>query len=193
MVVSTLISRSPTMIYFGQEVGEDGSEETGFGDPTRTSIFDYAGVPAHQRWMNNGKFDGGQLSSTEKNLRDFYQRLLNISAKNPAMQGQYLSLHNDNRQALTEYNQLQFAFSRWSEHEKLIVVSNFDSEQSYQYQLHIPANLIKQWQLSSGQYQVEDLLYGTTNSLTVHSDKTATIAVNMTPLSSFVFQIKVNK
>lgn len=193
MVVSTLISRSPTMIYFGQEVGEDGSEETGFGDPTRTSIFDYAGVPAHQRWMNNGKFDGGQLSSTEKNLRDFYQRLLNISAKNPAMQGQYLSLHNDNRQALTEYNQLQFAFSRWSEHEKLIVVSNFDSEQSYQYQLHIPANLIKQWQLSSGQYQVEDLLYGTTNSLTVHSDKSATIAVNMTPLSSFVFQIKVNK
>ena len=76
MVVSTLISRAPTMIYFGQEVGEDGSEETGFGDPTRTTIFDYAGVPAHQRWMNNGKFDGGQLSNDEKNLRDFYQRLL---------------------------------------------------------------------------------------------------------------------
>jgi hypothetical protein len=22
-------------------------------------FFDYVGVPSHQRWMNNGKFDGG--------------------------------------------------------------------------------------------------------------------------------------
>ena len=58
MVVSTLMSRSPTLLYFGQAVGEDGSEDGGFGDPTRTSIFDYMGVPAHKAWMNNGKFDG---------------------------------------------------------------------------------------------------------------------------------------
>ncbi|RUM68325.1 MAG: alpha-amylase, partial [Sulfurovum sp.] len=62
MVVSATISTSPTMIYFGQEVGEPGSEDTGFGKPSRTSIFDYIGVPHHQRWMNHKKFDGGQLS-----------------------------------------------------------------------------------------------------------------------------------
>jgi hypothetical protein len=28
--------------------------------------FDYVGVPSHQRWMNNGKFDGGQLTGVEK-------------------------------------------------------------------------------------------------------------------------------
>ena len=44
MVVSNLISRSPTLLYFGQDVGEDGSENAGFGSPTRTSIFDYIGA-----------------------------------------------------------------------------------------------------------------------------------------------------
>ncbi|MBG7629319.1 MAG: alpha-amylase family protein, partial [Bacteroidetes bacterium] len=52
MVVSATISTSPTMIYFGQEVGEPGAENAGFGSPTRTSIFDYVGVPTHQRWVN---------------------------------------------------------------------------------------------------------------------------------------------
>ena len=66
------------MIYFGQEVGEKAEENAGFGTPTRTSIFDYIGVPAHQRWMNEGAFDGGQLSEEEKSLREFYKTLMKI-------------------------------------------------------------------------------------------------------------------
>ncbi|MFT6247827.1 MAG: glycosidase [Cognaticolwellia sp.] len=193
MVVSALISRSPTMIYFGQEVGEDGSDETGFGDPTRTTIFDYAGVPAHQRWMNGGKFDGGQLSDDEKSLRDFYQRLMTISAQNSAMLGSYQSLHENNRKALSTYNHLQFAFARWQAQERLIVVSNFDSENSYQYNLQIPSNLVNQWQLPAGEYPLIDLLYGSSNILTVHADKTATVNVTMLPLSSFVYQLQAVK
>ncbi|MGB5164173.1 MAG: alpha-amylase family glycosyl hydrolase, partial [Woeseiaceae bacterium] len=69
MVVSALIGRSPTMLYFAQEVGEPGDGDAGFGDPTRTTIFDYWGVPSQQRWMNGGAFDGGRLSSSEKALR----------------------------------------------------------------------------------------------------------------------------
>ena len=72
MVVSALIGSSPTMIYFGQEVGEPGAGDAGFGTASRTSIFDYWGVPAHQRWMNDGRFDGGAVSADEKSLRDFY-------------------------------------------------------------------------------------------------------------------------
>ncbi|MEL0635121.1 alpha-amylase, partial [Pseudoalteromonas carrageenovora] len=54
MVVSNIMSRAPTLLYFGQEVGEDGSENARFGTATRTRIFDYIGVPAHQVWMSNG-------------------------------------------------------------------------------------------------------------------------------------------
>jgi hypothetical protein len=35
----TTISSAPTMIYFGQEVGEAGNENGGFGTHSRTSIF----------------------------------------------------------------------------------------------------------------------------------------------------------
>ena len=59
MVVSALISSAPTMLYFGQDVGEAGAGDAGFGKASRTTIFDYWGVPAHQRWMNDGAFDGG--------------------------------------------------------------------------------------------------------------------------------------
>ncbi len=129
LVVSALISESPVLIYFGQENGEDGSEVAGFGQPSRTSIFDYIGVPAHQRWMNNGKFDGGQSTGAEQALRDYYKTVLNIAASTPAViSGNYQSLH----QSLKVNGQLSdakvFAFVRWNNDDILISVSNFYSE-----------------------------------------------------------------
>lgn len=75
MLVSALLSSSPTMIYFGQEVGEPGVENAGFGQPSRTSIFDYIGVPQHQKWMNHGAFDGGLLDENENNYVTSIRRL----------------------------------------------------------------------------------------------------------------------
>lgn len=166
MVVSTTLSTAPTMVYFGQEVGEPGNEDAGFGKRSRTSIFDYIGVPNHQRWMNHGKFDGGQLTSKEKALRDFYKRLLNFSIKSSALMGNYLDLHAVNAQT-TGYNGQQYAFARWSDTEKLIVVSNFDSEHAHQYKLKISNELINLWHLKDGSYPVKDVLYGKTFTLQV--------------------------
>lgn len=159
MVVSSLISSSPIMIYFGQEVGEDGSEETGFGDPSRTTIFDYAGVPAHQRWMNDGKFDGGQLSAKEAELRDFYQRLLNFTLQSEALVGQYAELHSVNRSANPNYTERQFAFARFNNNEKLIVISNFDQTESKEIELIVPQQVITKMGLSDGKYTFTDQLY----------------------------------
>lgn len=188
-VVSTLISRSPTLIYFGQEVGEDGSEETGFGDPTRTTIFDYAGVPAHQRWMNGGKFDGAMLSQDEAQLRDFYQRLMKVSRYNPAMNGNYVSLHHINRKQLSTYNHKHFAFARSSKKDKLVVIANFDSSHDYSFSLKLPATLIQDWQLTSGDYLLTELLYGKQAILEVNKDLTAYIKVNLKPLESLVYRL----
>ncbi|WP_297516843.1 alpha-amylase family glycosyl hydrolase [Flavobacterium sp.] len=170
MVVSTLLSSAPIMIYFGQEVGEPGLEEGGFGKPTRTSIFDYVGVPHHQRWMNNGKFDGGQLSDNEKALRDFYKRLLTFSAKSSAVMGNYMDLHAANA-STPNYDGQQYAFVRWSATEKLVVVSNFDSYREVDYTLQIPAELIRLWGLKDGSYPLKDVLYGSTATLKVSQGK----------------------
>ena len=154
LAVSALISRSPTMLYFGQEVGEDGSEETGFGDPTRTTIFDYAGVPAHQRWMNMGKFDGGQSTAEEISLRRFYENVMQIASNNKAIGGDFVSLHQANlTQAVREgdsyeklqrarprgYTEQQFAFIRHAENNAILVIANFSKEATGEFTLTIPS------------------------------------------------------
>ncbi len=167
MVVSTLISSSPTLIYFGQEVGEPGAENAGFGKPTRTSIFDYVGVPHHQRWMNNGKFDGAQLSASEKSLREFYQRLLNFSLNSSALMGKYAELHSWNKQHSQGYPDKIFSFARWSKDEKLIVIANFSSAIGYTGEIQLSPELIKEWQLKDGTYEMKDELNGKSFSLGV--------------------------
>lgn len=159
MVVSATISSSPTMIYFGQEVGEAAREHAGFGTPSRTSIFDYIGVPNHQRWMNNGKFDGGQLSEKEKELRDFYKRLLNFSINSSALMGKFQDIQYYNRQVTHGYAPGLYTYTRWSETEKLIVTTNFYSEEGYAFELKVPSDIIQKWDLKDGLYTIVDQLY----------------------------------
>lgn len=188
MVVSAAISTSPTMIYFGQEVGEPGAEEPGFGDPTRTSIFDYVGVPHHQRWMNDGKFDGGQLSAEEKALRDFYRRLLNFTRQSSALMGEYREIHRHNRAYTTGYNDRVFSFVRWSAEERLIILSNFDGEATYSFNLKIPENVVTAWQLEDGTYELTDQLYGKDGQLIV-SEGGGKISVTLPPLESVIWKM----
>ena len=189
MVVSATISTSPTMIYFGQEVGEAGAENAGYGKPTRTSIFDYIGVPHHQRWVNDRKFDGGQLSEDEKNLRTFYKRLLNFTISSNALMGSYEDIHYFNREHTKNYNHRVLSFVRWSANEKVIVISNFDTDQEYTFELKIPQKVIKKWNLRDGNYLVRDVLYGKENVLQV-DDGMGKIKIELHSLESFIFELQ---
>lgn len=190
MVVSATLTTAPTMIYFGQEVGEDGGEETGFGDPTRTSIFDYAGVPAHQRWMNNKEFDGGQLTEEEKSLRDFYKRLLNFTIHSKALVGDYADLHLFNREKTKNYNDKLLSFARWSDDEKLIVISNFDAEKTYEFQLKIPNDVILKWGLNKKKVKVVDALYNQFSSQLIIENNLGKIDIKLAPLQSYILKIQ---
>ncbi|THD69774.1 alpha-amylase [Robertkochia marina] len=190
MVVSALISTAPTMIYFGQEVGEPGAEDAGFGDPTRTSIFDYIGVPHHQRWMNEGAFDGGQLSEEEKELRDFYKTLLNLSIDHKAFTGAYDDLHLFNLEKQDEgYDDGLYAFSRSTDEKAVVVVSNFDAGNQKDFRLRIPAELISKWSLNSGNDTVKDLLNDRAFTLEV-DENSGSVNVSLAPLQSAVIELK---
>jgi glycosidase len=188
LVVSSLINRSASMVYFAQDVGEDGSEDTGYGDPSRTTIFDYAGVPAHQHWMNQGKFDGGGLSKQQRALRKYYVKVLQFSAQAPAMTGQYASLHQTNLDATSTYGQRVFSFVRWSKKQKLIVISNFDAKQTYAFDLHLPPAIVGKWQLSSGTHALQEYLTDQPANLLV-KDGQGHISVSLAPLQSMVFTL----
>jgi len=189
MVVSATISTSPTMIYFGQEVGERGSEMAGFGTPTRTSIFDYVGVPNHQKWMNDKKFDGGKLSFEEKNLRDFYKRLLNFTINSQALMGNYKEIHNYNRAHTENYNHRVFSFVRWSEDEKLIIIANFDVDKSYEFELKLPEKIIKSWNLIDGNYKVTEQLYGEIATELKIINGIGTLKLKLDPLASLILKV----
>ncbi|AUD60245.1 alpha-amylase [Shewanella sp. Pdp11] len=218
MVVSATIGTSPTLVYFGQEVGEAAIDNPGFGHASRTSIFDYVGVPAHQRWMNNGKFDGGQSTQQETSLRAYYQKLLTLSTgrTTPALLGQYYSLDAANRSKndATESNSTQnmntqksavhetgyddstFAFARFEaisgtskQTQKLIIVSNFSQTKSKALQLKLPKELIRKWQLKDGVFPLMDLLEDHAAKLVI-KEAEGLVQMQLAPLSSAIFELE---
>jgi glycosidase len=127
MVLSATIDNGPVMLYFGQEVGEPGLGVEGFGgDDGRTTMFDYWGVPEHQKWVNGGKYDGGALSLEQKQLRDYYAELLNISKNNPAIaNGEYTDITEFNA-SKKNFSDRVVAYVRYAGDQKLLVVVSFN-------------------------------------------------------------------
>lgn len=188
MVVSTCLTTSPTMLYFGQNVGEPGDGDMGFGDETRTSIYDYCGVPSHQRWMNNGKFDAGQSTLAEKELNDFYKTLLSFSAQSSALMGEYRELHSYNRKNSEDYNDKVFSFVRWQGDDCLVIVCNFD-ETVLNFQLKLDNEVIKLWNLKNGSYKLTDQLTGQTNFILVVENNSAFIEIETLAMESFILKL----
>ncbi|MFI3333038.1 MAG: alpha-amylase family glycosyl hydrolase [Rikenellaceae bacterium] len=125
MLVSTLSDNIPMMIYFGQELGEESAEATGYSAADgRTTIFDFWTMPLYQTWRNGGKFDGKQLDEQTKTLRRQYIDLLQLAQHPLFIDGRFVDL--------TEYNSKSssrvYAFARRLDRDAAIVVSNLSSE-----------------------------------------------------------------
>ncbi len=93
------MSRASIMFYNGQEIGEPAIGAEGFsGDDGRTSIFDYTAMPEFQKWVNRGKFDGGELSTEQKQLRHWYSDLLNLLREPAFERGEIFGLNYANHE-----------------------------------------------------------------------------------------------
>jgi glycosidase len=188
MVISATLDSGPVMIYFGQEVGEPGAGTKGFqGDDGRTTIFDYWGVPEHQKWMNGGKFDGDSLSLEQKQLRLFYSDLLNLASKNPALvAGEYIDLTASNIAAGNFTDQVH-AFLRFSGEERLLILTSYNAAEQV-VKVQIPREAFQQAGLDpAGSYIARDLLW---REAEVGFDQNLTFELKLKPYSSFIFKIK---
>lgn len=188
MVISATIDRGPVMIYFGQEVGEPGLGSGGFqSNDGRTTIFDYWGVPEHQKWMNDGAFDGALLTPEQKQLRQFYADLLTLAGNNPALtSGDYIDITQHNINA-GNFDQKVHAFIRHQDTEKLLVVTSFnDKDQTVKVQ--VPEAAAQAMGLDQDEiYIARDLLW---REVEVGFDKTLTFELRLKPHSCFIFKIK---
>ncbi len=194
MVITALWHTSPVMIYFGQEVGEPGGANEGFsGNDGRTTIFDYWGVPEHQKWVNDHRYDGGQLSAAQQELRQFYQKLLTLAHENVIAQGNFYDLHPHNREHTEGYANQVYAFLRFTEQQRWLVVTNLDAQQEQQFNLKIPAAAQQAMQLPKGTtYALRDLLSSDTQ-LTWSVSDNASIPITLAPLQSLVLAIEEAK
>ena len=87
-----------------------------------------------------------------------------------------------------EFNKLNFIKTS-VDTEKLIIVSNFDANETYDFELKIPEDIIEKWKLKDGVYEMIDELYGTRQRLNVKQGSTK-VAMTINPLESFIFTVK---
>jgi glycosidase len=177
MVVSATLSGGPVILYFGQEVAEPGKLQEGFsGDDGRTTIFDYWGVPEHQKWMNGGAFDGGRLSASQLQLREFYKKILSIAGTTPAIvDGKHYHLFLNHPMANKVY-----AFVRYTEDQRLLVFVNFDHNETFNADIDIPGVLLEHGNIVS----VSDIL----SNAEVYNPDEHTIHVIAQPVSAQIIR-----
>ena len=186
MAVSAHFNEASVMVYFGQEVGEAARENAGFGSPTRTSIFDYIGVPAHQHWVNGKRYDGGALTPEEAALREYYCRLLNLP-----IVGAFRNIHQYNRAHTPYYNDKVYSFVRETVQEKWLVIANFSKRDGFGFELQIPPELLSTWDLPDGTYPLTDELYGEVQTHFHRTDSYGRMRVDIAPLQTLFFKLGV--
>ncbi|CAF2171876.1 unnamed protein product [Rotaria magnacalcarata] len=140
-VCTATMHSGPFMIYFGQEIGVDSVGPKGFqGDDGRTTIFDYWGIPEYQAWHNKGACDGGQLTTSQKALRSFYETLIKLIHDYKALHcvsSKLIDLQFANH-SLYDTRKI-YSFIRYHDRdEQLLFILNFDYKNSYDIELAIP-------------------------------------------------------
>lgn len=149
VAMAALMNRGPFMIYNGQESGENAKGAPGFsGDDGRTSIFDYTVMPKHQNWMADGRFDGSDFTDEQKRLFNFYSKLLNFRLNSSAInKGAFYDLMWVNPWYSNFDPQYVYAFLRYHDEDRLLVVVNFNQNESRYCEVKISEDAVEYMRL----------------------------------------------
>jgi glycosidase len=189
IVISATIGKGGLMIYNGQEVGEPAEENAGFGSPGRTSIYDYIGIPKHQQWMNHGAFDGALLANRDKELRQFYQELLQFTLACPALEGPFYDLHRHNASLGQGYpGHDVYSFARWKNEDKYLILCNFSKQNRFSFRFYLYLDLAEQWFQEEGHYTLTDYFTQKKYTLVVSSEMTY-VDVELEALASLILKL----
>ena len=125
VAVSALMNRGPFMIYNGQEYGEDAVSS----DNGKTSIFDYTYMPSIER----------RGESSFARIYDWYKQLLHFRESHPAiLQGGFYDLMWANPWYNNFDPQYVYAFLRYHDDDKLLIVINFNLKEERIVTVAIP-------------------------------------------------------
>ena len=79
---------------------------------------------------------------------------------------------------------------RWSEKEKLIIISNFDANKSYEFDLLLSEEIISEWELRDGNFNLKEQLYNDADFELKVKNERGVIKLKMEPLASLILKIE---
>ncbi len=173
LVVSSMISTGPFMIYAGQELGEQALDAEGYsGRDGRTTIFDFWSLSTLRRWLNQGHPGKKLLTPSEVWLRDRYSRILNIVRSEQAItRGRFFDVMYVNYHNPSLNPHRQYVFLRSYCDELLVIAVNFDTV-GVDLKINIPQHAFDTLAIEQGDFVATDLLSGEKMRKSVRSDAT---------------------
>lgn len=189
LVVSSMISKGPFMVYYGQELGEPALDNEGFaGMNHRTSIFDYWTVDKIARWYDNGKCHLEKLTTEERTLRNTFAKVLNLCNKISAIrEGNFFDLMYSNlwNQEFDPHH--LFAWLRYDDNETFLLVANFGNK-LINAGIKIPELAFVMASIKERRIRTRDLLSG--RDLEVEVSKTTPLKLEIQPYSAVIIKIR---
>lgn len=189
LVVSSMISTGPMMIYAGQELGEQATDSEGFsGYDGRTTIFDYWSVGTLRRWYNEGKPGGALLTPRERWLRSKYRTILNLCNRERAIShGRFFDLMYVNYHNPTLNPHRQYVFIRNCDGEILVIAANFSAD-SCDLGINIPRHAFEMFGIPEGEAVATELL--TRDQDTKQLSSTEPFRTMVPPYDAVVWKIR---
>lgn len=197
MVLSATLHTGPLMLYFGQELGVDPTQQEGFqGEDGRTTIFDYWGVTEFQQWVNNGQFNEALLTTEQKTLRRFYGNLNAFILENEAVYaGGFYDLQyvNADGQSFNYDGNIIYSYLRHTDDQKLLFVYNFDESRTVETLIKVPqdawTNVLKLGITSS--YKLKPVFPLEVPQVQLRADEITSsgVHIELPPISAFAFEI----
>ena len=192
--VAATLNTGPVMIYSGQEVGEPAAGASGFsGDDGKTTIYDYFNIPEHQKWMNDGAFDGGKLSQSQKDLRGFYRKILTFSKLSPAIsRGRFYDLMWANGQNSDFDKDKVYTFLRYNVEQALLIVVNFDKTRKQKVRVKIPEHAFNEMGIQQfDSFHIKELLWERP-SMAFQKDVAIKrgVEIELNPLDAVIYELR---
>jgi hypothetical protein len=104
--------------------------------------------------------------------------------------GDFKEIQTINRQSTPGYDPGLYSYVRWSASQKLIVVSNFSWITTSHFELKIPSDIIKIWNLKDGTYTLKDQLYGKSKTVLHVVNGEGKVALSVLPSESFLLELQ---
>lgn len=197
MVLSATLHTGPVMLYFGQELGVDPTEQEGFQSADgRTTIFDYWSVNEFRQWVNGGKYNDALLTAEQRALRTYYQHVNHFVLQNEAIYaGDFYDLQyvNVDGQSYNYDKTVVYSYLRYTDNQKLLFVYNFHLAHTIETTVKVPqdawTNFLKLG--NTGSYKLMPVFPPDKPKLQLRAAEITSTGVMMElpPTSVFVFEI----